>query len=127
MIVLVAITTLTLTQMEGIPVAHWNPPSREGSSWSFFNKQDSAPSLDPKQEDVLEKLGLKPLPSEKAKKDENATEHLTNFASHVDIYKHTERPLHEQLAARKLGLRSYDPHILRDKSPDTQIRLRTLI
>ena len=65
--------------------------SQDQNVWSFYNQADVAPRLDPNQDDVLEQLGLKPQAVEKSTKNQNATEHLANFASHVDIYRHTER------------------------------------
>ena len=57
----------------------------QNQAWNFFNQAAVAPSLDPTQEDVLEKLGLKLDDAEKKKKNKNITDHLAKFASNVDV------------------------------------------
>ena len=102
-------------------------PAAQNQAWNFFNQAAAAPSLDPTQAEVLEKLGLKLEDAEKKKQNKNITDHLAKFASNVDVYRHLERPLHEQLSAGKVGLKYYDSHILQDTDPDeTQIRRHVL-
>ena len=108
------------TEGDGGGVGNDPMPAAQNQAWNFFNQAAAAPSLDPTQAEVLEKLGLKLEDAEKKKKNQNITDHLAKFASNVDVYRHLERPLHEQLSAGKVGLKYYDSHILQDTDPETR-------
>ena len=101
-------------------------PAAQNPAWNFFNQAAAAPNLDPTHDEVREKLGLKLEDAEKKKQNKNISDHLARFASNVDVYRHLERPLHEQLSAGKVGLKYYDSHIIQDTDPDTQIRRHVL-
>ena len=65
----------------------------------------------------LARLGLKKLfNSQKKQEDTLEEEYMRNFESNQDVYTFSEMSLPEQAAARKLGFRSFDMHILKQEN-----------
>lgn len=98
----------TEQDLRGSRVAH--------NSLPFRNTVDEIPS-GAFDSNNLARLGLKNLfDSQKKQEDALEEEYMRNFESNQDVYTFSEMSLPEQAAARKLGFRSFDMHILKQEN-----------
>ena len=86
------------------------------TSMSWLNTKQSIPSVDWTDEETLKHLGLS---SDTFKEKKNNApliqDHMNQVRSQADIFRWSKFSLQDQLTARKMGIRSYDPHILLHK------------
>ena len=107
-----------------VGATHSFPSGGPSKPMSWLNTEQNFPSVDWTDENTLKHLGLS-LETFKKKKP-NAPlldNHMKEFRSSADIFRWSKFSLSDQLAAKKMGIRSYDPHILLHKRKnDTQRR-----
>ena len=107
--------------------SHSFPSTGTAQPMSWLNTKQNLPSVDWNDEATLKHLGL-PADTFKEKKS-NAPlieNHMKEFRSSADIFKWSKFSLQDQLAAKQMGMRSYDPHILLHKTKHATERRHVL-
>ena len=90
-------------------------PAASGVPW--VNTKQRAPTVDWTNAETLRHLGLSPeIFREKKKGAPLLRKHMSAFRSTANIFEWSKLSLQDQLAAKKMGIRSYDAHVLRHES-----------
>ena len=97
-------------EQDSFPVRRKQAPA----SVPWVNSQQKAPTVDWSDAATLKHLGLSPeLFKEKQKGAPLLNKHMSAFQSNASIFQWSKLSLQDQLAAKKMGIRSYDAHVLK--------------
>ena len=115
---------------EGGRASYTFPSRNQGQnnySVPYSNSKQKTPSVNWNDESTLKHLGLSTeLFKEKKENNPLLKAHMTDFQSKAEIWSWSKLPLQDQLSAKKLGIRFYDPHVLKEEDSTTQERQHVL-